>query len=48
VSLRVKLLHIFGTASWSSEIGWKFDDVVVFAILDDIESSVAIYVVPIE
>jgi len=41
-------MPVFGTTSGSCDVGWNFYDVVVFAIMDDIYSSMAIYVVPIE
>ena len=41
-------IPVFGTTSGSFDVVWKFDDVVVFAIMDDIYPSMALYVVPIE
>ena len=41
-------IPVFGTTFESCDVVWKFDNVVVFAIMDDILSSVAFYVVPIE
>ena len=40
-------IPVFGTTSGSCDVVWKFDN-VVFAIMDDEYSSMALYVVLIE
>jgi len=41
-------IPVFGITSGSCDMGWKFDDTVVFDIMNDIHSYVAIYAVRLE
>ena len=39
-------IPVCGTTSGSCDVVWKFDNVVVFDVMDDICSSVTLYAVP--